>query len=162
MAGDIALRLAGNAGAVVGVRRSGEDFLRGKLNLKAGGGIGGVASSGWSGRSFSPGTADLVTVWAETASLADAAATFLAGRADVSGREIVKVQARELDPESDLGSRPVTARVGRLSEDQRQRALSRGSEAGQALLEAGAISGCFILVQGDSVLIDPDGLMSSV
>ena len=43
--------------------------------------MGGVASSGWDGRSLSPGVADLVTVWADNASLADAAATslFVAG-----------------------------------------------------------------------------------
>ena len=56
------------------------DEMLGKLCVEDGSGGGGVASSGWAGRSLSPGVADMVTVWAGSAGLADAAATFIAWR----------------------------------------------------------------------------------
>ena len=74
----------------------------------------GVATSGRHGRSFSLGIADAVTVLARTASQADAAATIIANAVDLPGHPAVRrMPANELQPDSDLGARPVTRDVGR-------------------------------------------------
>ena len=67
----------------------------------------GIATSGWRGRSFSLGIADAVTVLADRAAAADAAATIIANAVDLPGHPaIVRVPACELAPDSDLGRAP--------------------------------------------------------
>ena len=75
-------------------------------------GIGGIATSGARGRSFSLGIADSVTVLARDAATADAAATLIANAVDIDSPAIMRRPARELDPDSDLGDRLVTVSVG--------------------------------------------------
>ena len=53
------------------------------LRLRARDGIGGVATSGWDGNSYSLGIADAVTVLAENAAIADAAATLIGNEVNV-------------------------------------------------------------------------------
>ena len=75
----------------------------------------GIATSGWRGRSFSLGIADAVTVLADRAAMADAAATIIANAVDLPGHPgVVRVPARDLAPDSDLGDRLVTQGVGEL------------------------------------------------
>ena len=79
----------------------------------------GIATSGWRGRSFSLGIADAVTVLADRAAMADAAATIIANAVDLPGHpEVTRVPARDLAPDSDLGERLVTQNVGELSADE--------------------------------------------
>lgn len=153
--GDIALRLTGNSRAVVGIKPPQADDLVGRLELAANDGVGGVATSGWQGRSHSLGVADLVCVWAASAALADAAATHLASSCDAAGAAVEQVPARQLDPGSDLGDRPVTVAVGRLNPDQRRAALTAGRRAAEALAPADWFIGCLIEVQGERLVIDP-------
>lgn len=155
--GDIALRLAPEQSAVVGVKPPGEgENLWGKLSAQ-GPEIGGVASSGWQGRSFSPGAADLVTVWARSAALADAAATWLAGRVDVQSPAIKRAPARQLDAGTDLGDTQVTERVGDLSAEEKRAALEAGQAEALKLYEQGIICGCVMVVQGDAAWLDREG-----
>ncbi len=156
--GDIAIRLAEKEHATVGIKAPDSEKLLGRLNITGRHNIGGVASSGWSGRSLSTGVADLVTVWAENASLADAAATFIAGKTTTSGIGVVQARAIELDPSSDLGNQLVTARVDRLSGRRRSQAFQKGARTAEELLQRGLIRGCLISLQGDSVLLDPEGI----
>ena len=107
--GDIAVHIAGKDKIVVGIRSDTSGDLIGRLIVKAGAGIGGVATSGWRGRSLSTGIADTVTVWAKNAATADAAATFIAGSCIDDGLDVKTVRAREIDPSSDLGDTLVTA-----------------------------------------------------
>ena len=153
--GDIALRLSGKTMADVGIQCNNEKRLLGCLKVTADLGIGGVATSGWQGRSNSPGVADIVTVWAESASLADAAATVIAAHTAISGSEIKQVEADRLDHASDLGKSLVTCHVGKLSDRQRCQALDRGRETAEILYHQGLIRGCFIYIQGNSLLMDP-------
>ncbi len=157
--GDIALYLSGKAKAVVGLRPPGQESLFGRLILEPGSGIGGVATSGWEGRSHSPGVADLVSVWADSAALADAAATLIAGACDVANPEIEKKQASELDPQTDLGRKMVTVKVGRLDGTERETALNKGMAAATRLNESGIIRGCLIDVQGTRAELDPDSIL---
>ncbi len=159
--GDIALFLGSHAKAVVGLKPPGREDLRGRLHLDSSSGIGGVATSGWAGRSHSPGAADLVSVWAASAALADAAATYIAGACDADGPEVEKKPAQEVDPGSDLGPRMVTVKVGRLSPGQKEKAVSRGLEAAKGLYKSGIIRGCLIDVQGAGAGIDPDNLLEA-
>ncbi|MEW6263234.1 MAG: UPF0280 family protein [Thermodesulfobacteriota bacterium] len=158
--GDIAVRLRRKEQVMVGLKAPGQKELLGRLRLQAGSGLGGVASSGWSGRSFSPGVADLVTVWGENAGLADAAATHIAGKTTVRVGAVRRARARDLDSSSDLGDTLVTVTVGRLSPSSRQEALTAGLAAAEEQYRSHCIRGCFILVQGDFALLDADGVMT--
>jgi hypothetical protein len=133
--------------------------LVGRLTVGSATGVGGVASSGWDGRSLSPGVADLVTVWAESGSLADAAATFLAGSARTDDGEALRVPAADIDPLSDLGARPVTRSVGTLTRVQKEQALNRSAGVADRLWKTGQIRGCAIWVQGDLFVLDPEDLL---
>jgi ApbE superfamily uncharacterized protein (UPF0280 family) len=157
--GDIALHLGPGTSALVGIKTMDGGKLAGRLTVGAETGIGGVASSGWDGRSLSPGVADLVTVWAESASLADAAATFLAGSARTDAGESLRVPATDIDPLSDLGARPVTRSVGNLTRAQKAGALARAAAAAERMLSAGIIRGCAVWLQGDLFTLDPEGLL---
>ena len=157
--GDIAIRLARGKTAVVGLRAIGAKKMAGRLYVRGGAGIGGVASSGWMGRSFSPGVADLVTVWGSSASIADAAATLIAGKITACGINIKQARAAGLDPTSDLGDMKVTVAVNDLSPSQRKNALDRGAAAAASMYSNGLIRGCFLSVQGDFNLLDPDGIV---
>lgn len=158
--GDIALRLGPTETAVVGLQHQSDREYAGRLTVRGETGIGGVASSGWGGRSHSPGTADLATVWAENAALADAAATLLAGETAVDGPEIGCARACDIDPLSDLGLRPVTVSVDRLKSARKRRALARAAKTARRLHAAGQIRGCCVWIQGDGFALDPDGILT--
>src|SRR5207253_4439685 len=116
--GDIALHLQGSASFIVGIADDPDlADLAGNFTLCAADVVRGIATSGWRGRSQSLGIADAVTVLAETAAAADAAATLIANAVDLPGHpSISRVPARELAPDSDLGARLVTQDGGELSD----------------------------------------------
>jgi hypothetical protein len=146
--GDIALHLAPGESLRVGLVRSlarGEP--QGAVAITHGMGIGGVATSGWPGRSFSLGIADAVTVLAGTAAEADAAATVIANAVDAAHPGIRRLPARQLDPDSDLGDRAVTVAVGTLPEAVVQAALEAGAREAARLLEAGLIHAALLFCQ---------------
>jgi len=120
----------------------------GRLVLSAADRWRGVATSGWQGRSHSLGIADSVTVIAPTAAVADAAATMVANAVDLPGHpEISRRPACELDPDSDLGQRPVTVGVGALSASEIDTALEAGAVRARAYVESGLIGGAFLLLE---------------
>src|SRR5206468_3910445 len=84
--GDIALHLGEGEKFVVGmVQRPESPSLFGTLTLDSRMPVRGIATSGWRGRSFSLGIADSVTVLADRAAAADAAATIIANAVDLPG-----------------------------------------------------------------------------
>jgi uncharacterized protein len=102
--------------------------------------IRGIATSGWRGRSFSLGIADAVSVLADTAAKADAAATIIANAVDLPGnRKIGRVRACDLAPDSDLGGRFVTQSVEQLSRSEIFEALAAGERIAESLRQAGLI-----------------------
>lgn len=123
--------------------------LDGALRLGAEDGIGGVATSGRHGRSFSLGIADAVTVLAADAATADVAATLIANAVDVSSRAILRRPARELDPDSDLGSLPVTVAVGPLTPSEVAAALAAGAARAEAWRRAGLLRGAALRLGGE-------------
>ena len=97
-------------GAITRAAIAGPDF--GSITLHGPTGWRGMATSGHGGRSLSTGIADSVTVLADSAAGADVAATLIAGAVDCPGAAgIHRRPAREIVPDSDLGSRPVTVGV---------------------------------------------------
>jgi ApbE superfamily uncharacterized protein (UPF0280 family) len=139
--GDIALQLTPGEKFVVGmVERPDRPSLFGTTTLKWDDPVRGIATSGWRGRSFSLGIADAVTVLADRAAAADAAATIIANSVDLPEHPaIVRVPACELAPDSDLGERLVTQAVGSLNAEEVDEALTAGTRTAERLVRMGLI-----------------------
>lgn len=147
--GDIAVHVAPGETLAIGLAADPSQLaLDGALRVTAGSGIGGVATSGRHGRSFSLGIADAVTVLARDATTADVAATLIANAVDVDSPAITRARADSLDPDSDLGARLVTVAVGALSPDDATVALDTGLARAQAYRAAGLILGAALRLGG--------------
>lgn len=148
--GDIALYLASQSTCRIGICTSTSSTRHDDvITLDADSGIGGIASSGWQGRSYSLGIADAVTVLACDAASADAAATIIANSVDLpASPKVHRRGARSLSADSDLGDRLVTVAVDRLSPAERDCALRAGCETAQGLLENDLIAGAYLSLQG--------------
>jgi len=156
--GDIALHLAPGASARIGLyadiaRLTAQEVLRGvsvdgRFEVTHAMPVRGVATSGWRGRSFSLGIADSVTVLAETAAAADAAATVIANAVDVVDASIVRRPANQLRDSCDLGAIPVTVDVPRLAPRRVAEALAAGLRRAEALRAAGRIVAAVLVCQG--------------
>jgi hypothetical protein len=147
--GDIALHVAPGESLAIGLAADPERLaMDGALRVAPGSGIGGVATSGRLGRSFSLGIADAVTVLARDAATADAAATLIANAVDVDSAAVRRAPADSLDPDSDLGSRQVTVAVGALSAPEIDDALVAGLARAEAYRAAGLIRGAALRLCG--------------
>jgi len=157
--GDIALYLNHDQCYRVGVVANPVDVrVDATIELKSTDNISGVASSGWRGRSHSFGIADSVTVLADSAATADAAATLIANAVDCSSADIDSTEidkplierraANELDPDSDLGDAPVTTSVDRLPQAMIDIALDAGCNIASQLEQQKLISGACLFLQG--------------
>lgn len=153
--GDIALHLAGGEQFTVGLMdRPDSRGLLQTMVIRAADPVRGIATSGRHGRSFSFGVADAVTVLARTASEADAAATVIANAVDLPGHPaIVRRPANELQPDSDLGPRPVTREVGTLLAREIADALEAGAVCARQCLGAGLIEGAALRLLGETVIV---------
>ena len=156
--GDIALHLALGEHFVAGmVERPDRQSLFGTATLDWAQPVRGIATSGWRGRSFSLGIADAVTVLADRAAVADAAATVIANAVDLAGHPaIVRVPARTLAPDSDLGDRLVTQGVGELSRVEIAAALDGGVVVARSLLTRGLIRSAALHLRGDTRVVGLD------
>jgi hypothetical protein len=139
--GDIALSLSAGGRMVLGIAGdlAAGAAIDGRIEIAADSGVGGVATSGWRGRSFSLGIADAVTVLAASGAAADAAATLIANAVDVDSPAVVRRPACELDPDSDLGDRQVTTAVGGLEPGEIADALDAGARFAEGLRRRGLI-----------------------
>lgn len=151
--GDIAIHLDEDQTFDVGIQEGLAGEI-GKVVLTGGHGVGGVATSGRGGRSYSLGIADSVTVFAKTAASADAAATVVANAVDLSGHAgISRKPASELDEDSDLGDRLVVVGCAALSEDEIMEALGRGRHVANRLQAEGHIVAAALHLQGKSISV---------
>lgn len=148
--GDIALHLAPGETLAAAVAGTGHGFAD-RLAVRASDGVGGIATSGWRGRSFSLGIADAVTVLAQTAAQADAAATLIADAVDLPGHpDITRMPARDLAPDSDLGERLVTRAVGPLSSAEIGQALGAGFWLAEEFRRGGLIVAAALFLAGQT------------
>jgi len=98
---------------------------------------------------------DAVTVLADTAAMADAAATVIANAVDLAGHpNIRRVPACELAPDSDLGERLVTQAVGELNSDEIHVALSTGVRVAESLRVAKLIRAAALNLRGETRIAD--------
>ena len=155
--GDIAIFLAPGQALEVGIAgefsRGNVPALNGRLRLVAGMGVGGIATSGARGRSFSLGIADSVTVLGRTAAAADAAATLIANAVNVKSSAVSRRPARALDPDSDLGDRLVTVAVGALSAAEITSALEAGLARASSYRRQGLIIDAALMLAGETRLL---------
>ena len=147
--GDIALWLAPGPAltAAIAARPGAPDRVR----ISHTDPVRGIATSGRGGRSLSLGIADAVTVLAQTAAAADAAATMIANAVDLPGHPaITRRPACEIKADSDLGDRLVTCAVAPLAEADIAKALDRGATFARSLQARGLIAGAALFLQGDA------------
>jgi ApbE superfamily uncharacterized protein (UPF0280 family) len=153
--GDIALYLAPREHFTVGmVERPDHLSLFGKVELHSAQSVRGIATSGWRGRSFSLGIADAVTVLADRAAMADAAATIIANAVDLPGHPgITRVPARDLAPDNDLGDRLVTLGVGELSSEEIGAAIDAGVVTARRLVSERLIHSAALHLHGATRIV---------
>ena len=156
--GDIALHLAPEERFRVGmVERPDRPSLFGTATLDSTQPVRGIATSGWRGRSFSLGIADAVTVLADRAAMADAAATVIANAVDLPGHpEIYRVPARSLAPDSDLGDSLVTQGVGLISPLEIEHAIAAGVRVAHQLLSQGLIRSAALHLREETRVVQPE------
>jgi hypothetical protein len=111
----------------------------------------GVATSGFGGRSFSLGIADMVSVVAGSAPLADAAATYLGNRTTVDDPAVKRRKAGDIDPSTDIPDELVTVSVGELGSESAAEALARGKAAADLLKREGRITDALLFLRGHMV-----------
>ncbi len=154
--GDIAVFVTGAEALHIGLAAQPEKggIFDGALCLRAEDGIGGIATSGRHGRSFSLGIADAVTTLADSAAAADAAATVIANAVDIQSPAIQRAAAASLDPDSDLGERLVTTQVGTLSMAEINAALAAGAAEARHWQAAGLLQGAALRLAGTIQVTD--------
>ena len=151
--GDIAVHLDPDAEFIIAMASDqGADI--GRVRITGRDSIGGIATSGAGGRSFSLGIAESVTVLARDGATADAAATLIANAVDLPDHPgIGRLPARELQPDSDLGDRLVVRHVPQLDAAARAAALAAGEAAALQMMSDGLILGASLFLQGDAATV---------
>ncbi len=148
--GDIAVYLSGGDSFQIAVVGPQSEAL-GQVTLTQSGGI---ATSGAGGRSLNMGIADSVTVIAETAAKADAAATLIANAVDLPGHPAVRrVPAQSIDPDSDLGRRDVVTSVGALTPEECGVALRAGQQLAEDMFGRGLITAAGLFLRRQWVTV---------
>jgi ApbE superfamily uncharacterized protein (UPF0280 family) len=156
--GDIAFYLAPGEHFSVGmIDHPARPSLFGTASVCSTDPIRGIATSGCQGRSFSLGIADAVTVLAERAAMADAAATIVANAVDLPNHPNVRrAPARSLSPDSDLVDLPVTCEVGDLSREEVNRALNAGVAVAEQLRSECLIHSAALHLRGVTRVVTQD------
>ncbi|WP_421927138.1 UPF0280 family protein [Neoaquamicrobium sediminum] len=151
--GDIAMHLAPGTAMKAAIAGTGHGVVD-RVTIAASDPVRGIATSGWRGRSHSLGIADAVTVLARTAAAADVAATLIANAVDLPGHPAIERQpASQLAPDSDLGDRPVTVAVGRLSSADTDEALRGGVRVADEFVAGGLIVSAALFLNGRSRVV---------
>ena len=152
--GDIALYLAPGSAVDVGVVADVEAPAVGaRLRIAHDDAPRGIATSGWRGRSFSLGIADAVTVLADSAAMADAAATMIANAVDIEHPAVRRAPASRLRDDTDLGERLVTVAVDELPPALVAAALERGERFARRCIAQGLVAQAMLSLQGRSRIV---------
>ncbi|MFZ7102776.1 MAG: UPF0280 family protein [Peptococcaceae bacterium] len=150
--GDIALRLMNNEQASVGiVPQLGRASFSHKVLIKSSDHIGGIATSGLGGRSFTRGIADSVTVFAKNCITADVFATSLANSSYIDCPGVKQAPAETIDPNTDIPGIMITISVGPLNLTEKQKSLRQIEKKSQWILENNLITGAIAHVQGEKL-----------
>jgi len=150
--GDISIRLGRGEVAKVGVKTEIDAEQPAYLiSIDSAMGIGGIATSGLGGRSFTKGIASAATILSETASFSDAAATVIGNFTNVEDANISRSLAEEIYPDTDLVGEWITTGVGELSQENIKEALNNGLSKAYSICKKGLIHGALIALQGKVV-----------
>lgn len=153
--GDIAIRLREGEVSRVGVKTEIDAIQPTYLiPIDSTMGIGGIATSGLGGRSFTKGIASAATILSKTASFADAAATVIGNFTRVEDPNILRTLAEKIYPDTDIVGEWVTIRVGELSQKKIEEALDKGLSKALEICQRGLITGALIAIQGRVVWTD--------
>jgi uncharacterized protein len=153
--GDIALHLTPGASLAAGLVADVEaPAIDGLARIAYATPVRGVATSGQGGRSFSLGIADSVTVLARDGAAADVAATLIGNEVNIDSPSVRRAPARTLDPDSDLGDRPVTVEIGALAAEEIAAALDSGAREAERMLGAGLIHGAVLTLRRQFRVVD--------
>ena len=157
--GDIAVFAAPGETLAIGLAADPERLaFDGAVTVTAASGIGGVATSGRHGRSFSLGIADAVTVLAKDAATADAAATLIANAVDFDSPAARRAPAASVDPDSDLGDRLVTVDLGPLAPAEIAGALDAGAARAADFVARGLVRAAALRLRGQVRVAGQAGL----
>ena len=99
-----------------------------------------------------------MTVLAQTAAQADAAATIVANAVDVDDPRVERRPANELKDDTDLGALPVTVEVPALGDRAVQAALASGESCARDLRDAGLLYAAVLVCQGAACVVGPAGI----
>jgi len=153
--GDIAIRLREGEVARVGVKTEIDakqpTYL---ISIDSTMGIGGVATSGLGGRSFTKGIASAATVLSQTAAFSDAAATVIGNFTNVEDPNIMRSLAEKIYPDTDIAGEWVTIQVGKLSQEKIDEALTKGLSKAHSICNRRLIEGALVALQGNVVWTD--------
>jgi ApbE superfamily uncharacterized protein (UPF0280 family) len=159
--GDIAVRLAEAQTTTVGVAPAIGKNPTHALALTADSAIGGIATSGLGGRSFTKGIATAAVVAAARASLADACATSLGNAVYVDHPAIKLAWAEQLDPNTDIRGHRVVAEVGLLPDAAVEQALHKGWTQAVEFYQRGLIKGAALFI-GQQVVMIPQAFATEI
>ncbi|MCS6891492.1 MAG: UPF0280 family protein [Rhodovarius sp.] len=149
--GRVAVHLAAGAGLHLGIGAgAAEGRPEALLALRAGQGVGGVATRGWRAPGGSRGIADAVTVLAGRAADADAAAAVIADAVDVDHPAVLRAPGPD--------GRPRTVAVRHLPPPLLLLALERGARVAERLLARGLIRGALLRLGEQRVTVGEMGL----
>jgi ApbE superfamily uncharacterized protein (UPF0280 family) len=152
--GDIALHLSGDATFDIAMAGLGGAAL-GKITLSAKSNVRGIATSGQAGRSLSFGIAQSVTVLAKTASMADVAATLIAGAVDLPEHPLIhRAPAKDIRDDTDLGDQLVVRNVGALTATEVGLALDAGARRAVNMQNQRLIHAASLHLRGQSRQIE--------
>lgn len=153
--GDIALRLAPEETVEVGlVSQLASGRVDYTVSISGASGIGGMATSGLGGRSFTRGIAQGVSALARRCDLADALATHLVNSSRLDSEKVVTTLAGQLDPDSDIKDLSVVLAVDRLSDEEVRQALGQIKREAEKQRAAGNLMALSARVQDEFYLMD--------
>ncbi|WP_300460169.1 hypothetical protein [Desulfobacula sp.] len=151
--GDIAIRLAENETARVGIRTHiQQSSISHIVELSSRHPSWGVNTSGLGGRSLTRGIASAVTAFAKTSALSDATATAIANACFARDEAIVQAMAQTIDPYTDISGIPVTVKVGHLKTSTITQAMTTALTKAEHYIKMGLIKGALISVGKTLVL----------
>jgi len=146
--GDIAIRLRDDEVAKVGVKTDIHSTRPSyMISIDSTMGIGGVATSGLGGRSFTKGIASAATVLSKSAALADAAATVIGNFTNVDDPRIRRSLAERIYPDTDIAGVWVTTEVRGLPPEKIEEALTNGLSKAYSINKRGLMRGALIAVK---------------
>jgi len=153
--GDIAIRLRDDEVAKVGVKTDIHSTRPSyMISIDSTMGIGGVATSGLGGRSFTKGIASAATVLSKSAALADAAATVIGNFTNVDDPRIRRSLAERIYPDTDIAGAWVTTEVRGLSPEKIEEALKHGLSKAYHIYKKGLMRGALIAVKDRAAWTD--------